>query len=243
MLYCILCVIRTKKGGKKYEKFFSVILLLALLLSCFAGCGETAEPAATTAAGLSAAEEEAAILAQRRDTAESYMRHMATILWRAGESVDYFKGEGVLHIVEGRLYRGIPYAYAGGNDAVFLGFSAGEENGIHNINGLTMDLLGRNDDKIRRVGNDCSGAVLLSWGQVSTSIMSKNTQYMVPNFGFLRVGEYKSSDSDNALSKSMCDENGVVTMYEAYAQLQQANPAVIRCWSQAIPWCGRRMAP
>lgn len=142
--------------------------------------------------------------------------------------MDYYKGQGDLHIVEGRLYRGIPYAYAVGNDAVFLGFSTGEENGIHNISGLTMDLLGRNDDNIRRVGNDCSGAVLLSWGQVATSIMSKNTQYMVPANGFLRVGEYESSDTDNAPSKDMCEKNGVIVMYDAYAQLQKADAVVQR---------------
>ena len=200
------------------------------MLAClFAGCGEqAAEPTTVTteAAGLTA--EEQAILQERRDTAEAYMRSMATIMWRAGESVDYFKGEGDLHIVEGRLYRGIPYAYAAGNDAVFLGFSTGEENGIYQINGLTMDLMGRNDDKIRRVGNDCSGSILVSWAQVATSFMSKNTQYMVPDNGFLRVGEYKSSDSDNTNSKAMCEENGVLTMFEAYAQLQKADAVVHR---------------
>ncbi len=213
------------------KKLFSVVVLFALLLSCFAGCGEVAMPTetgATTEAAAILSAEELAVLAERRDIAESYMRHMATILWRAGESVDYFKGQGDLHIVEGRLYRGIPYAYAAGNDAVFLGFSQGEENGIYQISGLTMDLLGRNDDKIRRVGNDCSGSVLISWGQVATSFMSKNTQYMTPENGFLRVGEYKSSDTDNANSKAMCEENGVITMFEAYAQLQKADAVVRR---------------
>ena len=144
-------------------------------------------------------------------------------------SVDYFKGEGDLHIVEGRLYRGIPYAYAAGNDAVFLGFSGGEdEKDIHQISGLTMDLMGRNDDKVRRVGNDCSGSILVSWAQVATSFASKNTQFMVPENGFIRVGEYKSSDTDNAKSKEMCVENGPIVMYNAYAQLQKADAVVHR---------------
>ena len=211
------------------KKIIALLLALTMLACLFAGCGErAAEPTTVTteAAGLTA--EEQAILQERRDTAEAYMRSMATIMWRAGESVDYFKGEGDLHIVEGRLYRGIPYAYAAGNDAVFLGFSTGEENGIYQINGLTMDLMGRNDDKIRRVGNDCSGSILVSWAQVATSFQSKNTQYMVPDNGFLRVGEYKSSDSDNVGSKEMCEENGVLTMFNAYAQLQKADAVVRR---------------
>ena len=211
------------------KKIIALLLALTMLACLFAGCGEqAAEPTTVTteAAGLTA--EEQAILQERRDTAEAYMRSMATIMWRAGESVDYFKGEGDLHIVEGRLYRGIPYAYAAGNDAVFLGFSTGEENGIYQINGLTMDLMGRNDDKIRRVGNDCSGSILVSWAQVATSFQSKSTQYMVPDNGFLRVGEYKSSDSDNTDSKAMCEENGVLTMFNAYAQLQKADAVVHR---------------
>ena len=207
------------------KKLLAFLLALVMLVGIFAACEQA--PAETTAPGGLTAEEQA-ILQQRRDTAEAYMRSMATVLWRAGEDVDYFKGQGDLHIKAGRLYRGIPYAYAAGNDAVFLGFSQGEENGIHQIQGLTMDLMGRNDDYIRRVGNDCSGSVLVSWAQVATSFQSKNTQYMVPENGFLRVGEYKSSDSDNTDSKAMCEENGVLTMFAAYAQLQKADAVVHR---------------
>ena len=207
------------------KKLIAFLLVLVMLVGIFAACEQA--PAETTAPGGLTAEEQAN-LQQRRDTAEAYMRSMATVLWRAGESVDYFKGQGDLHIVEGRLYRGIPYAYAAGNDAVFLGFSQGEENGIHQISGLTMDLMGRNDDYIRRVGNDCSGSILVSWAQVATSFQSKNTQYMVPENGFLRVGEYKSSDTDNAKSAEMCVENGPIVMYNAYAQLQKADAVVHR---------------
>ena len=207
------------------KKLIAFLLALVMLVGIFAACEQA--PAETTAPGGLTAEEQA-ILQQRRDTAEAYMRSMATVLWSAGEDVDYFKGQGDLHIKAGRLYRGIPYAYAAGNDAVFLGFSQGEENGIHQIQGLTMDLMGRNDDYIRRVGNDCSGSILVSWAQVATSFQSKNTQYMVPENGFLRVGEYKSSDSDNTDSKAMCEENGVLTMFAAYAQLQKADAVVHR---------------
>lgn len=210
------------------KKLVSVLLLIVIVAGMLVACGaQPAETVSTTApAGLTA--EEQAILQQRRDTAESYMRAMATVMWRAGEDVDYFKGQGDLHIKAGRLYRGIPYAYCAGNDSVFLGFSQAQEDGIHQIQGLTMDLMGRNDDKVRRVGNDCSGSILVSWAQVATSFQSKNTQYMVPENGFLRVGEYKSSDSDNTDSKAMCEENGVLTMFAAYAQLQKADAVVHR---------------
>lgn len=210
-------------------KILSLLIAIAMIALCFAGCSGN-ETAATTAGtteptGLTA-EEQATLLA-RRDAAESYMRAMATVLWRAGENVDYYKGTGDLHIVAGRLYRGVPYSYAAGSPDAFYGFSTGDENGVMQISGLTTDLMGRNDDTIRRVGNDCSATVELSWAQVSSTITAASTKYMIPDNGFLRVGDYKSSDIETTNSKGTCDENGPVVMYEAYAQLQKAD-AILR---------------
>ena len=200
-----------------------------MLAGLFAGCSNKEATPTTTAAteptGLTA--EEQAILQDRRDTAESYMRAMATVLWRAGESVDYYKGTGALHIEAGRLYRGVPYSYGSGTASAFASFSTGEENGVMQINGLTTDLMGRSDDGIRRVGNDCSASIELSWGQVSTTIQASSTKLMIPDNGFLRVGEYKANDTDNTGTKAKCDENGPVVMFEAYSQLQKAD-AVLR---------------
>ena len=134
------------------KKILVLLISTAILAGLFAGCSNK-EAAPTTAAteptGLTA--EEQAILQDRRDTAESYMRAMATVLWRAGESVDYYKGTGALHIEAGRLYRGVPYSYGSGTASAFASFSTGEENGVMQINGLTTDLMGRSDDGISSV--------------------------------------------------------------------------------------------
>ena len=209
------------------KNFISFLLIFILTLGCLAGCSE--EKAAGTTAEPTLSEEDQAILAARRDTAEAYMRQMATIMWRAGEDVDYYIGKGELHIKAGRLYRGIPYAYAAGSDTVFLSFSGGQdEKGVHQISGLTTDLMGSNGENLYRVGNDCSGALVMAWSQVGNSFASKNTRYMVPNHGYLRVGQYVSSDEDNKLSANMCKENGPLVMYEAYTQLQKADAVVRR---------------
>ena len=89
-----------------------MVTAVGILLGC-AACAQTNEP-------------QQDVISQRRDAAESYMRKMATYMWRAEEDIFYtrdskvlteedlenFTGD-VLKIKKGRLYRGIPYSYAG----------------------------------------------------------------------------------------------------------------------------------
>lgn len=215
------------------KKLLSVLLILAILAGCLAACGgEPATPSVTqtdpteSAAATLSAEEEA-ILAQRRDLVESYMREMANVLWRAEDTMEYYRSDFIpINIVAGRLYRGIPYAHAAAGLESFVGFSTGEDGGILSIGGLHPDMLGSKFDNIRRVGNDCSGAMQVAWAQLGADIEPSWTAYMAPATGFIRVGNYVAAEDNNKGSAGVCSANGEQTMYEAYALMQKADAAV-----------------
>lgn len=209
------------------KKLISLLLFLCLLLS-FAGCGEAA-PAETTAATESVtatlSAEDMAILSQRRQLVEDYMRSMANYLWRAEETIDYFtSGQTVLHIEAGRLYRGIPYTHAANTLNTYTGFEIGQTDGIATVSGIHPNLLGHLKDP--RVGNDCSGAVETAWAQLGVDIQPSITTYMIPANGFIRLGDFYAPAENNKGSNGICVANGEQVMYESYALLQQSDAVV-----------------
>lgn len=207
------------------------LLLILLILFSFAGCTNSQEQLEA---------ENAQILAERRDRAESYMRSMATVLWRATEDITYSNNSNctdptladtndLTYIKAGRLYRGLPYSHAAGGPDAFLEY-AGEpdENNIYHISGLTWHPL-TGSNKTARIGNDCASAVGLSWGQLGNSLVQdSNTKYMTTKYGYLRVGEYESNDDAHTYTVPICEENGYEVMSAAYAQLQKADGVVRR---------------
>ena len=115
------------------------LLLVFLIIFGLAACGGQDKKDA----------ENAQILSDRRDAAESYMRSMATVLWRATEDITYSNNskctdptapntKDLIFIKAGRLYRGLPYSHAAGGPNAFLEY-AGEpdETGIYSISGLS----------------------------------------------------------------------------------------------------------
>ena len=210
------------------KRILAILLSLTLIFSFF-GCSANGNEA----------EENAKILAERRDIAESYMRKMATVLWRATEDITYSNSSNsvdptteigdLTFIRAGRLYRGLPYSHAAGGPCAFLEY-AGEpdENGIYSISGLTWHSL-NGSNKTARIGNDCASAVGLAWGQLGNSLMQdSNTKYMTTKYGYLRVGEYMSRDDAHTYTLPVCEENGFEVMAAAYAQLQKADAVVRR---------------
>lgn len=190
--------------------------------------------------------EEAAILAQRRDAAEQYMRAMATVLWRAEEDITYALQSGktpqdvsasdLFHIKAGRLYRGIPYSYAYSTLESFLTFT-GEpsDNGIYSVSGLKWPAV-NGGSGVSRVGNDCSGAVITAWGRIGAALPINSCKYMCESKGFLKVGDYQSDPSENMNTQYVTTEtNGEQVMYRAYAQMQKADAVVTRksTWGHA----------
>ena len=181
--------------------------------------------------------EEEAILAQRRQTVLDYMMESISLLWRSDKTFTYSLGNTErdqgksFTIVEGRLYRGLPYVYAAGTKDSFLEY-AGEPdaNGIYTITGIDATALNY-ESYGGRVGNDCSGAVTNAWSQISTSIGASTSSGCSPYFGVVPVGNYIFNPPINPSThrvldtKVVVETNGAQVMYEAYAMLQPADAA------------------
>ncbi len=209
-----------------------IVSLFLVFLILFSGCAKD------RSAEIEA--QNAQILAQRRDRAESYMRNMGTLLWRATEDITYSNNskcndptlpgtKDLIYIKAGRLYRGLPYSHAAGGPNAFLEF-AGEqdEKDVYSICGLTWHPL-TGSSTTARVGNDCASAVGLSWGILGNSLkQDSSTKYMTTDYGYLRVGEYTSNSDAHTYTVPVCEENGYDVMAAAYAQLQKADGVVRR---------------
>ena len=227
------------KITKQFISFVSALVLTGSLVACgqpTANTPATTDPTEATGSlldtGLSEAEK--AILQERRDAAEAYMRESLSVLWRAGESLDYSldasRDNGLkLHIVEGRIYQGVPYAYAVGTQDSFLEY-AGEpdKDGVYTISGLEATALNY-ESYGGRVGNDCSGVLTNAWSQVGTSFDASRSCEMSSQHGVIPVGDYVfnpnvNETNGNITNTGVCTaQNGAQTMYNAYALLQKGD--------------------
>ena len=226
---------------KNLIRMFAMVLALALCMS-FAACGQKTEPAQTETTTATAPDP---VLQERRDAAESYMREMATVLWRANEDVIYTTDSTLVteedlaaycaeksHMVirAGRLYRGVPYSYAGAAAGNFYQFFDGEdEKGYPVASGLHWrNLNGSSSMGVSRVGNDCSGAVQLAWEYVGGNFMRASTANMTQAYGYIPVGDYETEAVEYVETPEITEKNGGTVMFEAYAQLQKADAVVRR---------------
>jgi len=211
------------------KKILALLLTLTLALSLFAGCGK--EPAKTPEESVGPVEPEIQrtpeeqILWDRRVTAENYLRELASILWRADETIRYTSG-GSYTIVGGRLYSGLPYSYGGASLGAWLDHSAAvDENGVHTLEGLTQEML-KGNSTTARLGIDCSGTLSHAWQAAGANVRTESTNDMTPANGYLKVGEYEAPEDKYESTKSDCTNNGLEVMSKAYAQLQKADAVV-----------------
>lgn len=189
---------------------------------------------------MSRLKEDKDIIDARRVDVEKYMRDMLNVLWSPDKEIIYTLKSGVtpeevedkdrIKLYPDRIYRGIPYSYAGGMIDSFMEY-AGEpdENGVYKVSGLTWEnLSGSGGDSVRasRIGNDCSSAVAQAWAQMGSSVPASTTKNMLPKNGFLKLGEYNSNPDTNVGSPDMCKENGNQVMFNAYSQMSMADGAV-----------------
>ena len=227
---------------KLYTRVICMLLLCGLLATALlAGCGNQNAPANTPVETTPENSAES-VIQQRRDMAEQYMREMASYMWRSDKDIFYTRDAKVLtdrdlesytgtvlKIKAGRLYRGIPYSYTGASAWNFYDFgSEPDEQGIHTISGVHWRNLNGTASIGAIMGNDCSSSIQQSWDYAGSGIQSANTSYMTTSFGYLRVGDYKSSDLENAMTANTCKSNGIGVMSAAYSQLLKADAVVKR---------------
>ena len=217
-------------------KRFSICLLIMLLLLGVCGCGQAPviETTAATVPTEPVGPQIDPVLAQRRDIAESYMRNMLSILWSPEEDILYTTANGVspeaadpgkqFLLRSDRVYRGIPYSFAGCTTAAFLEY-AQRDGDIYKISGLDWKPLS-GSSKTARVGNDGSSSLVLAWCQVGNSVKLMSTSYMTMDRGFLPVGNYKTTDKKLNETTQYCTANGKQLMFESYAQMLKADGLV-----------------
>ena len=215
------------------KRIFLLILTFAMLFA--SGCGETAtatETSETTAESPTAADSVDRIdpvLIQRRDTAESYMRSMLTVLWSPEEDILYAldskapaESAKQMLLRSDRIYQGMPYGFAGSTLAAFMEYCQ-PDGDLYQLSGLHWKALSGSSLKAR-IGLDGSSSLVLSWCQVSTTTNLVSTKTMVTEQGFLPVGPYKTTATKELTdTQQYCRDNGEQIMYESYSQMLKAD--------------------
>lgn len=217
------------------KRFILIFLALILLVGCSTQPTEqiTDQPDATEAPTVPEQTIDP-ILSRRRDIAESYMRQMLSVLWSPEEDILYTTANKVAPedadpgkqflLQADRVYRGVPYSFAGSTLAAFTDY-AQPEGDIYKISGLSWKALNGNS-KSARIGNDGSSALALAWCQVGNSVKIMSTSNMTMDYGFLPVGQYATTAKKLEETDRYCAANGQQLMFESYAQLLKADGLV-----------------
>lgn len=160
---------------------------------------------------------------QLRQLCISYMEMMTGVVWTADQSLSYsypsaFAADdnGMLNLLSGNLYGGVPYTQAAGNLEAFFDYYD-ENTGV-----LAISRMNGNIDQ--KVGNNCGTAVFWAWQRVSSTISYYGTRQMNLSHGCIPVGSYTydgSIENYYAIStKQICEDNGKDVMVASYAQLK-----------------------
>lgn len=224
------------------------LLLAGMTLGSMVGCGKTAvetQPRPTVETTVAATEltaEEQQILSQRREAVVQRMRDMTTFLWRSDVDITYSKQrastgpenddqKNVITLKAGRLYSGLPYTHGGSSIYDWQRFATEvDENGIYHVSGITGEMLTGYDiwepNRVARLGTDCADAVSWAWGAVSSSMNCTQTYEINEAHGCIPVGEFEHDTEKHANTIQVCEQNGMMVMFAAYAQLQPGDAVV-----------------
>lgn len=177
-----------------------------------------------------------------RKICTDFMRLQLTFEWTPSKSLSYFfeTRNYSMDFPEGRVYGGLPYKTFDGNGNLYIVMDFYDpETGILDPGIISSTNI------FSIIGNDCATGPYWAWARVINSI----TNYedfktgngftnigLTPENNLIPVGNYKSISSgtwdDGNGTKAICEENGVQTMYESYAQMQEAD-GLIRLYPKA----------
>lgn len=164
---------------------------------------------------------------EMRQLCADFMIFSKTAMWIPNDTIDYIKNSSndPDQMLKGQIYAGLPYCGQGGCGNVYrLMDFMNEENGV-----VDMVHFSQYPDLY---GNHCSSCTYWAWGRVINSVGQAYTKDINHSHGFLRVGPYTyddwkySSFSNTATTTMICQENGLQTMFDSYAQLHLADGLV-----------------
>lgn len=201
-------------------KKLSVLLLITMILSVFAGCGdsgstdaENTDASATDGVPTDETEFVAETLSadelDPRKVVYDYMYKMSQIKWTPSELLDLSSISPQLVYTPGTEYVGMPYVtQVAGTYEMFMDVL---EDGKY---------VGPTTAK-SAVGNHCSSSIINSWKQVSNTITAGYTVNMMPNKGkgTVPVGEYVYEKDDQS-TEDIVRHNKQDVIFDAYTKLQ-----------------------
>ena len=163
---------------------------------------------------------------QMRETAVKAMQDMLSIQWTTDRAIDYNKTGAVsqknYHYDPDTVYCGLPYADGQTNLYAWLEY--------YDYRSGQMKMDGDGAWLNTYLGNTCAGSLMWAWSTVCDSLVGNFVNYnMVPKFGCLPVGDFRCDQMHTISSwkeyptKQVCEENGMVKMFECYALMQMAD--------------------
>ena len=163
---------------------------------------------------------------EMRQLCVDFFRFTKTVVWTPNDNVHYVKNNNGSEddIFKGNIYGGFPYIGGGGCGNVYRAMDYYDtETGVMDVARAAKD--------IALFGNHCSSTAYSGWGRVINSAKYGYTMSMTQFNGFLRVGPYTYDDMLLSYAKQtntiqICEQNGMDTMFESYAQMHLADGLV-----------------
>lgn len=163
---------------------------------------------------------------EMRQLCVDFFRFSKTVVWTPNANLHYVKNNNGSEddIFKGQVYGGFPYIGNGGCGNVYRAMDYYDtETGVMDVERATKD--------IALFGNHCSSAAYAGWGRVVNSMTWGFTARLVQFRGFIPVGPYTydpmlQSFAQGTNTISICEQNGIDTMFESYAQLHLADGLV-----------------
>ncbi len=225
------------------KKFIALLLLVCMALTALTACGGNKTPNADTPNKDSEESKNSAndtpsssnkefepetIPASNIDPRKlviDYMYKMASVEWTPQKDIDFTYGEN--HITDHLIYnKGVKYTgimYVTGNRCM-----SDYDDFVKQLN-EKGEYIGPVERK-SAWGNHCSSAIRAAYDQVETGLTFASTPNMVPSIkkGTIPVGNYEVKSSFTTTDE-IIEINNVLTMSEAYAQLQPGD-CILTCW-------------
>ncbi len=208
------------------KKILSLLLIICMMLSVLISCKkETDNPDETenAVATFDETEYKKDILPEEninpRDIVVDYMYKMASIEWKASQTIDLSSVKDTLIYRKGQKYKGIIYCTVN-NMNNYDAFAAEIEDGVYT----------GSSDKATVVGNHCSSAIRVAYDLISNDVTFGSTVDMVPsrNKGTKIVGDYTFNALDKTTDEIIA-RNTAEKMYECYALLKKGDN-ILTCW-------------